>query len=220
MVDILNTTKQTTTPTQTASAGAILNDARKALETGNWDGAYHLSLDATRQDTGNVEAWLIRAKTAASSQERLFCLSQASRLDPGHPTAKQELYSSLRSEFEQSPFLSYIEETDQVYFVRTRDYLSLTVPKYRGIPEGFPPARSETLVRAYRMLSWTVVGLVPAGLGTLVFAPLAIRLAASALRQPLPKPDRVRARLIIALSMLFFAIALFLVWLLSAHFTH
>ena len=219
----MNETHTTTLPmatdSQTASVEELINDARRALNNGNRDSAYRLSLAATRQDQGAAEAWLIRARTSASNEERLFCLSQASRLDPEHPKAKQALYSTLWLELEQNPFLAYMDETDHVYYVRSQEYLALTVPKDRGIPESYPPQRHPALTRAYRWLAWSFAGLALAGIGTLIFAPLAFSQAASALRQPIQKPDRVRARLILAFSILLSAIAVFFVWLFLAHFS-
>jgi hypothetical protein len=49
-----------------------------------------------------------------------------------------------------------------------------------------------------------------AGLGTLLLAPLAIRTAEIALRQPLDQPDRIRAWIVIFLSVVLFSISLFL----------
>ncbi len=207
-----------TTHPQTASAENLVRGARQALEAGDRDGAYRMTLTATQQDQGNKEAWLIRAQTAASREERLVCLSQAVRIDPNHPKAKQALYTNLKSELEQDPFLAYVDETGQVYFVRDEAYLSLVVPKDRGIPESYPPERPEALTKAYRWLGWSVLGLAAAGLGTLIFAPLAFRLAASTSGQPLQKPDRVRARLAFWLSVLLSAISLSLAGLLVVHF--
>ncbi len=212
------TVGQSRTHPESASAENLLRDARQALEAGNRDGAYRISLEATQQDQGNKEAWLIRAQTAASREERLLCLSQAIRIDPSHPKAKQALYTNLKSDLEQDPFLAYVDETGQLYFVRDEEYLSLVVPKDRNIPESYPPERPEALRKAYRWLGWSVLGLALAGLGTLIFAPLAFRLAASTSGQPLEKPDRVRARLAFWLSFLLSAISLSLAGLLVVHF--
>ncbi len=202
---------------QAVSADKVINNARQALEAGNREGAYQLSLEATQQESDNKEAWLIRARTAASAEERLVCLSQAVRIDPNYPIAKQVLYTSLKSELEQDPFLAYLNETGQLYFVQNEEYLSLVVPKDRDVPESYPPERPPALKKAYRRLSWSVLGLALAGVGTLIFAPLAFRQAVSALGQPLVQPDRLRARLVAWLSILLIVISLSLAWLLIIH---
>jgi hypothetical protein len=160
----------------------------------------------------------MRARTADTSGERLFCLCQASRIDPQNPTARQALYAALRLELKRDPFLAYIDETDLVYFVRSAEYLSLAVPKDRSIPATYPPEYPQTLAKAYHWLGWSIAGLMLAGVGTLVAAPLAICLALSALNRPLPKHDQIRAVLIVAMSILLSTIAFFLVVLLIAHF--
>ncbi len=209
---------QATTHPQTAPAENLLRDARQALEAGDREGAYRKSLEATQQEQGNKDAWLIRAQTAASREEKLLCLSQAVRIDPNHPNAKHALYTNLKSELEQDPFLAYVDETGELYFVRDEQYLSLAVPKDRNIPESYPPERPEALTKAYRWLGWSVLGLALAGLGTLILAPLAFSQAASTSVQRLDKPDRVRARLAFWLSFLLSAISLSLVALLVVHF--
>ncbi len=196
----------------------LLNDARQALEAGNREAAYRLSLEVTKQNQDDEEAWMIRARTAASSEERLLCLSRAIRIDPRDPSVKQVLYDALKTALEMDPFLAYMNENGELYFVRNEEYESLAVPKDRSIPEIYPPQRPEALSKAYRRLGWAVLGLALAGLGTLVFAPLALRMAVTTLHQPVDKPDRVRARLVIWLSILLFAVSLSLGWLVVIHF--
>lgn len=214
----INSESQAITRPVAVTAQSLLQDARQALKTGDRKEAYRLSLEATRRSQGDQEAWVIRARAAASSEERLLCLSQAVQLDPDHPVAKQELYVTLMSQLNQDPFLAYLDETGQVYFVRNTGYQTLAVPKDRGTPETYPSERPEALAKAYRRLGWAVLGLAPAGLGALVFAPLAFFQAVSALGQPIQKPDRVRAWLAAWLSILLFAVSLALALLLLIHF--
>src|SRR5574341_1034844 len=204
-------------PETNVSATGLLAGAGNSLQTGNREGAYLMSLEATRLAPENIEAWLMRFRTALSSEEKLLCLSQVVRLEPDHPLAKLNMYTALRDQFQVNPYLAYIEETDGAYLVRNNDYLILAVPKDRLIPESNPPRRSQLLVKAYRFLGWAIFGLATAGLGTLLFAPLAIWFANDALDRPLEQSDRRRAWMIIILSSLLVVIALFFGWLFLIH---
>ena len=74
----------------------------------------------------------------------------------------------------------------------------------------YPPEELSTIERAQRRLGRATLGMAMAGLGTLLLAPLAIRTAVIALRQPLDQPDRIRAWIVIFLSVVLFSISLFL----------
>jgi hypothetical protein len=69
----------------------------------------------------------------------------------------------------------------------------LTVPKNRAIPKPFIDQPSQPLTPAFHLLAAAFVGLAPAGLGTLVLAPLAALWAlAMLITRPLTRDDRVR----------------------------
>lgn len=203
---------------QAESVDVLLASARKALRKGDWQQSYKISLEATRLAPENAEAWAMRFQTAVSSEERLFCLSQISRIDPNYPGVKYHIYHTLWDELEREPYLAYMEETDDLYYVRSKDYISLAVPKDRAAQEKYPPERPKTLSPAYRWLALALVGLVLSGLGTLVFAPLAVVSAGRALSAPLKRPDRIRAWIVLLISLLLLVPALFLGWLLLVHF--
>ena len=199
------------------SAVELLEGARRLLNSGDHTGAHRLSLEATRLDPKNVEAWLVRSRAAASREENLFCLSQVSRINPDYPPSRLDLYRALWSQLQHDAFLAYIDETDQVYYVRSNEYLSLAVPKDRSIPEVYPPERPAPLARANRWLAWAIIGLALAGLGTLVFAPLAFLSAVTALTGPLERPDRIRAGIVLFLAAVLAACAILLGWLFLIH---
>lgn len=194
-----------------------ITEARQALYSGDRDGAYRRSIEITTRDPNQIEAWILRAKTAPSNEDRLFSLSQVNRLAPNNPEAKRDLYWTLWSELDRDPFLAYLDETDDVYYVRNNSYLSLVVPKDRRTPETYPPVGDDTLRRAYRWLGLAVLGLSVAGLGTLLFAPLALLSAFRAVTKPVTRADAVRAGLIMVLSLGLLAVAVFLGYLLWIH---
>lgn len=202
---------------QVTSVGRLLASADAYIKVGDRENAYLMSLEATQLEPDNIQAWMMRFKTALSSEEKLLCLGHFVRLDPDHPLAKRSTYNALLAQLHKDPFLAYIEETEKAYHVYSKDNLFLAIPKDRSLPETYPPRRSKPLLQAYRSLALAVLGLTVAGFGTLLFAPNAIRLAFSALFRPVERGDRRRAWMVIILSLLLVAIALFFGWLFLAH---
>lgn len=204
--------------TQMTSTAGLLSSANASLQAGDRENAYLMSLEATRREPENIETWLLRYHSAPSREEKLLCLSQVVRLTPDHPLAKQNMYTTLWAKLKTDPFLAYIEETDQLYFVRGTDYQSLAVPKDRSIPQIYPPVRPKPLARAYKILGFAFLGLALAGLGTLLLAPVAVWLAFGAMTGPLKLPDRRRAWIVIFLSGLLLVVGLLLGFLFLTHF--
>ena len=204
--------------TQMTSTAGLLSGANDSLRAGDRENAYLMSLEATRLEPENIETWLVRFQSAPSREEKLLCLSQVVRLTPDHPVAKRNMYTMLWARLKTDPFLAYIEETDQLYFVRGADYQSLAIPKDRSVPQVYPPKHPKPLARAYRMLGLAVLGLALAGLGTLLLAPVAIWLAFAAVTGPIKLPDRRRAWIVILLSGLMFILGLFFSFLFLTHF--
>lgn len=89
--------------------------------------------------------------------------------------------------------LRYESEDDQSFFVSDADGVCLTVPKNRNVPKPFLDQPPHPLTPAFRLLAAAFVGLAPAGLGTLVLAPLAALWAlAMLITRPLTRDDRKR----------------------------
>lgn len=200
-----------------AHAAQLVHAAQVAVKQGHRDQAYRFSVEATRLDPQNIDGWLIRARYGDSSDERMFALSRVHLLNPDHPAAKNESYLLRWEMLEKEPFLGYLSETDDLYYVRNYAYASLPVPKDRNIPEVYPPRHPSPLLPAYRLLWLAFLGLIFAGLGTLIFAPLAILKAARANQNILTRPDRVRVRVILLFSFLLLLPALFLAWIFVTH---
>jgi len=83
--------------------------------------------------------------------------------------------------------------------------------------ELFPPKNSPPARTAIHWLGWAVVGLIPAGLGTLVFAPLAVIAANKLLHQPAELIDHRRAWVVIGGAILLWLIALGFIFILTLH---
>ncbi len=70
--------------------------------------------------------------------------------------------------------LIYQRENDQVYVLSDGSETHLVVPKNRTMPASFFYSQARPLTPAFRLLGLAVLGLAPAGLGTLLLAPLAV----------------------------------------------
>ncbi len=195
----------------------LLSRAAAAARQGNRNQAHQLTSEATRLAPADVNAWLLRAQTSSSFDEQLFCLNQVLNLDPNHPVANQRVYELVRRLLNREPELAYVQETKDLYFVRNPLYLSLAVPKQRGEPEPYPVNRPAPLQSAYRWLSLAILGIIFAGVGTLIFAPIAAVWSALALRSELQSSDRKRAMLTLWLSAFLWVLAIPFTVLLAVH---
>lgn len=202
---------------QTPNIDRIISDAKAALRNGNSTQAYRLGLDATHIAPNNVEGWLIRARTAASTEEVMFSLSQVHRINPENPIAKEYTYQTLWRMLERDPYLAYLDETKDLYYVRSKEYLSLAVPKDRAEQAPFPVKEPAPLASAYRLLTLSILGLLLTGLGTLIFAPLTIIAAFSAARSPIGSQNQTRAWVIFFLAIFLFGLAILLGLLFIVH---
>jgi hypothetical protein len=204
-------------PARPEEARKSLAAAVLAARQGDKERAYHLSVEATRLQPDNPEAWLIRSRYARNDGERLFCLSQVNRLDPKHPAGKQESYQMLWKLLEDDPYLAYQNETDDYYLVENHRVASLAVPKDRQPVEPFPPTQPQPLKPAYTLLRLAVIGLFFAGLGTLVFAPLAMLSAMNISAQLQDPIQHTRARAVILICLALLPISVILSWLFISH---
>lgn len=195
-----------------------LSAARAKVRAGNVRGARRLLREMTRNDPRNVDAWLWRARVAATREEKLASLSRALQLAPDHPRARQRLHDALRQRLEDDPFLAYQDESDRLYYVRTANDLSAVVPKGRAVPLPYPPPETSPAQAATRWLGCAILGLLPAGLGALVCAPLAIRAALRALRQPLTTKERTRSQIVLGAASLLLILSAALALLFLLHF--
>jgi hypothetical protein len=98
-------------------------------------------------------------------------------------------------------YLRYRRENDQVYVLSDGSETHLVVPKNRTMPDSFFHSQAQPLTPAFRLLGLAVLGLAPAGLGTLILAPLAMLWTIVVFfKQPLVRADRIRAAIVVGLS--------------------
>jgi hypothetical protein len=163
------------------------------------------------------DAWLARARDAETRAERLVYLSRAVTLDPEQPLVRRLLQDTLQAQLDEDAFLAYQRENAEFYYLRTGDNIPVTIPKGRAVSLPYPPAAPSPLQPAFRRLRWALLGLLPAGIGAVIFAPLAARAAFLARQRPLSAADRVRSRVVLLASLLLFVIGLALLLVLFLH---
>ncbi len=173
------------------SAAEKLYFAKQAAELGDRVRAYELSREATQLEPDNVDAWLYRAAAAKHAKQRLSCLSKALNLAPENLQAQHRMYQALNRYLNRDPFLRYLDETDVQYRMVTGAGRVIIVTKDHAAVVPYPASEYPELRLAYRWLSYALVGLLSAGIATLVCAPLA---AAHACRSSQVASTRVQRR--------------------------
>ncbi len=176
-----------------------------------------MAIPTAERESQDVEAWLRRAAGAPTREARLLSLSIALELDPQHPVAQLAMYEALGRQLEADAFLAYVNETDWIYRVHTASRTPVVVPKMRAVPRPYPVPEPGPLHSASRWLRLAILGLLPSGLGTLLFAPMALF---AALRVPAPtlsRKDQKRRRIFVAASSLLWAVGLLLGVLVLVH---
>jgi hypothetical protein len=199
------------------TVAGLLSAARQAARAGERPRAYRLSLQATQVEPGNIHAWLMRARTAPSFEEGIFCLSQANELNPNHQEGQRNTFFALERLLQEDPFLAYLDETEHLYHVRNGTYLALSLPKKRSTGEAYPAQQPHPLQPANRWLALAWLGLLLAGIGTLICAPLAAMAALSAGQKRLSRADRVRCTILVATAGGLFVIGSVLCFLFLYH---
>lgn len=98
---------------------------------------------------------------------------------------------------EQMIGLKYAGEDGRAYFLIDRSGTRLQLPKNRNLPDPSRFAASHPLDPAFQLLAAAFLGLAPAGLGTLLFAPLALLWTVFiTFRRPLGRADWIRTALV------------------------
>ena len=169
--------------------------ARRGTQPTDVGDAHRRWLEITESQPANPDAWIGLAETAPDIQEKITSLNRALAVDPGNLRARQGLHNCMAQLLKRDPRLEYRGETSTDYRLRTAEQFEFTHPKDRTVSE--PTPSDETAPhKAYRWLKWALVGLIPAGLGTLFFGPLATLEAITLLRGPVV--GRTRRRIWVA----------------------
>ena len=105
--------------------------------------------------------------------------------------------------------LRYAAENDEFFLVSDPNGVRMAVPKNRSVPEPFPDKPLKPLTPAFRLLALAFLGLAPAGLGTLILAPLAALWALVVLiTRSLSPGDQSRVAIVWGLTIVLLGIAI------------
>jgi len=156
-------------------------------------------------------------QTSETLEESVTTLNQALGQNPQDAAARQALYETMQQLLRQNAFLAYQGETNVLYQVRTQADFQFSSPKDRAVVEPYPPHEPPPARQAIHWLGWSLVGLVPAGLGTLFMAPVAARAAVQLLRQPAARADHRRAWIVLGGAVGLWLVALVLIVILILH---
>lgn len=204
-------------PSISASTDQLLQLAQQAEQRGDRQTAHELCVQLTHVDPTSESAWLQRASSAESMDETIAAVSTALAQNPTNAAARRALHYLMNLRLRRDAFVRYIAESDQSYHIQLLPDLDLEHPKDRALSEPFPPIRPALLAAALRWLGWSIVGLIPSGLGTLICAPIAMLNALRILRGRPNSADRQRALIVLAFAGGLWLIAVILVLVLVLH---
>ena len=174
-------------------------------------------MEPTAAEPSNEEAWIGRAGTAQDLREEITALNRALELNPANGFARRALHACMQQLLTRDARLAYRGETSTLYQLRTPAQFEFTHPKDREPLDPYPPVQASSADTVYRWLKWSVIGLIPAGVGTILLAPVAIVGAVTRLRHPLGQSDTRRMWAAIFCGAVLWIAALALVFLLALH---
>jgi hypothetical protein len=146
-------------------------------------------------------------------------LKQAYLFDVKNPSGQFLADKTIWSLLKQNPYLEYGVENEQVYVISDGANFSIVIPKDRNSPETYRSRSRRPLDKAFVLLGWAFLGWALAGLGTLIFAPLAIIQALRTYQsRPVSRVDHIRVAIVIVIAVLLLIGALNLTYLFYLHF--
>ncbi len=196
----------------------IMREAREAARLGDQARAYQLGMKASGLAREDIAVWLFCAETAPSIEAAIDCLNQANALQPGNILANQTSYRIVKALLEQNPQLKYLDESELNYHVQSSGNFSLLIPKDRSARQAGPFIRQDCFRSSHRWLGLAAIGLLPAGLGALLFAPLAGLSALGVSFSPLSRSERIHGLVLVLLSAGLWLLGLLLGIILLVHF--
>ena len=196
----------------------LLAEGEKAIRAGNSQYAYKLSVQATQIAPESIEAWLLRATLAPSLEERIICVNRLNELAPGYQDRYNVAFYALKELLDRNPYLAYLEETDELYRVASTDHV-INISKKRAPVDPYPPEESTSrpLRAAYRWLNMAIMGLLLAGIGAVLFAPLAALAAIRAQPSIQSHSEQVSSTIVLVLAFVLFIVGVLFSLLLILH---
>ena len=208
---------QMTIPTERTTPLLTLAMAHEAAQRGDRQLAHRICVRLLAADPGNVSAWLLRAESTDSQEEMVAALGRVLTMNPAQPEARRKLYEAMQGLLRQDASLGYVGETSSLYDARTSSGLEIIQPKDRAVGEPFPPPVPPPAQAVHRWMGWSLIGLIPAGVGTLFSAPAASVAAIRLLRRRPSEADRRRALITLSLAPVLWLLAVLFVLALVIH---
>lgn len=184
----------------------LLLESEQASRDGNGQYAYELSLRATQAAPENIDAWLLRVSLSPSFEERLLCVNRLNELAPDHHDRYNIGYFTLIELLDKDPYLAYVEETGELYRVMNGNHMVVSIRKKRAADDTSSSERSSQLKAANRWLMMAILGLMLAGIGTLIFAPLAALNAIQAGQSVQSRSDQINSTIVLIVAILLFIV--------------
>lgn len=151
-------------------------------------------------------------------REALGYVQRAVELAPDDPRVRQSLYGMLLALTDRDPFVAYVMEDENSYVIKFRNSRPFVVPKGRGNIDVFPRVARTEGERILRMLRWSLLGLIPGGLGAILLLPVFYLWSCKLLIAPgIPDQDRHLAIVALYLSSAFAFLGAVLFGLLLLH---
>lgn len=158
------------------------------------------------------------ANTDNTLEESVTALTQELEQHPQNAAAaRQAIYETMQQMLRKDAFLAYQNETNEHYVVSTIVDVPFVHPKDRAMPDIFPRLEQPPSQKAINLMGWSLIGLIPAGLGTLVCGPLAIFAAIKLLLQKNSLSDRRRAWVVLGTVIVLWLSALLFLMILILH---
>jgi disulfide bond formation protein DsbB len=157
------------------------------------------------------------SNTDNTLEESVTALTQELEQNPENAAARLAIYETMQQMLRKDAFLAYQDETNEHYIVSTIADIQFVHPKDRAMPELFPRLEQPPSQKAINWLGWSLVGLIPAGLGTLICGPLAIFAAIKLLLQKNSLSDRRRAWVVLGNVIVLWLIAIVFLMILILH---
>jgi hypothetical protein len=174
--------------------------AQEAAERGDLQPARNRIGDAAQIAPQEIEDWLRRAEAAQSIEEAIACLNQVSALLPANPEITAKIFLLANKLVKQDPFIAYDHETHDMYHVLNSSNQAFRVPKFRLTQESALNENPALLRSAHRWLWVALAGLLLAGLGAVLFAPLAASSAILLNLKPVSKAVRIQSLIVVIMS--------------------
>jgi len=196
----------------------LLEDAEQSAQQGDREKAYRSSLKATSLAPQEPLAWYLRSRSAPSPEEKLMCLSRLYSLDPGFPLANGEMHTALEELLKHEPSLAYVDETRELYQVRSGHHLLLNVPKNRAFEEHYLRRTPGPLKPVALWTNLALLALILGGVGAFLLAPVAAATAFTHRRASAHSEDRARLRILLVIDLLIWLASIPLSLLFLMHF--